>query len=153
MKNIVKENLHPKLIEIKNSFISLKNDLNKLKAAFSEIKMETIQLLEEMGKLDWEQNFFIEIINNIKNIINEMGKNSRVIALSNIIIPIFVFKNEKIIMIGIISYFLVSEIEYEVDIMLGITNVEIVTSLDLLFIMDCTGSMSPYIKEAKNNIS
>ena len=152
LKNIVKENLHPKLIEIKNSFISLKNDLNKLKAAFSEIKMETIQLLEEMGKLDWEQNFFIEIINNIKNIINEMGKNSRVIALSNIIIPIFVFKNEKIIMIGIISYFLVSEIEYEVDIMLGITNVEIVTSLDLLFIMDCTGSMSPYIKEAKNNI-
>jgi len=152
LKNIVKENLHTKLLEIKNSFISFKNDLDKLKPAFNDFKMEIIQLLEEMGKLDWEQNNFIEIINNIKNIINEMGKNSGVIALSNIIIPIFEFKKEKTIMIYIISYFLVSEIEYEVDVMLGIANVEIVTSLDLLFIMDCTGSMSPYIKEAKNNI-
>ena len=155
LKNIVKENLHTKLIEIKNSFISFKNDMDELKAAFSNIKMEIIQLLEEMGKLDWEQNNFIEIINNIKNIINEMGKNSGVIAsnlLSNIIIPTFVFKKEKTIMIYIISYFLASEIEFEVDTMLGIANVEIETSLDLLFIMDCTGSMSPYIKEAKNNI-
>ena len=155
LKNIVKENLHTKLLEIKNSFISFKNDLDKVKTAFSDIKLEIIQLIEEMGKLDWEQNNFIEIINNIKNIINEIGKNSGVIAsnlLSNIIIPTFVFKKEKTIMIYIISYFLASEIEFEVDIMLGIANVEIVTSLDLLFIMDCTGSMSPYIKEAKNNI-
>ena len=155
LKNIVKENLHTKLLEIKNSFISFKNDLDKVKTAFSDIKLEIIQMIEEMGKLDWEQNNFIEIINNIKNIINEIGKNSGVIAsnlLSNIIIPTFVFKKEKTIMIYIISYFLASEIEFEVDIMLGIANVEIVTSLDLLFIMDCTGSMSPYIKEAKNNI-
>ena len=155
LKNIVKENLHTKLLEIKNSFISFKNDLDKVKTTFSDIKLEIIQLIEEMGKLDWEQNNFIEIINNIKNIINEIGKNSGVIAsnlLSNIIIPTFVFKKEKTIMIYIISYFLASEIEFEVDIMLGIANVEIVTSLDLFFIMDCTGSMSPYIKEAKNNI-
>ena len=128
LKNIVKENLHTKLIEIKNSFISFKNDMDELKAAFSNIKMEIIQLLEEMGKLDWEQNNFIEIINNIKNIINEMGKNSGVIALNlltNIIIPTFVFKKEKTVMIYIISYFLASEIEFEVDTMLGIANVEI----------------------------
>ena len=155
LKNIVKENLHTKLLEIKNSFISFKNDLDKVKTTFSDIKLEIIQLIEEMGKLEREQNNFIEIINNIKNIINEIGKNSGIIEsnlLSNIIIPTFVFKKEKTIMIYIISYFLASEIEFEVDIMLGIANVEIVTSLDLLFIMDCTGSMSPYIKEAKNNI-
>ena len=98
LKNIVKENLHTKLLEIKNSFISFKNDLDKVKTTFSDIKLEIIQLIEEMGKLDWEQNNFIEIINNIKNIINEIGKNSGVIAsnlLSNIIIPTFIFKKEK----------------------------------------------------------
>jgi len=64
-------------------------------------------LIKEIGKLDWEQNNFIEIINNIKNIINEIGKNSGVIAsnlLSNIsvssklkdgfiFIPILIFSN------------------------------------------------------------
>ena len=42
--------------------------------------------------------------------------------------------------------------EFDVNEMMGIANVEIATSLDLLFIMDITGSMSPYIKDAKDNI-
>ena len=36
--------------------------------------------------------------------------------------------------------------------MIEIANVEISTSLDLLFIMDITCSMSPYIEDAKDNI-
>ena len=47
---------------------------------------------------------------------------------------------------------MVSYIESDLDKIMEIANVEIATSLDLLFIMDITGSMSPYIKDAKDNI-
>ena len=155
LKNIAKETLHKTLIEIKNSFISFKNGMDDSKAAFDAIRKEITQLLEELEKLDWDEKNYIEIINNINNIIVEIRKNSEVIAsnlLSKIIIPVIVFKKEKLTTLYIITYLLVSYIESEVDKMLEIANVEIETSLDLLFIMDITGSMSPYIKDAKDNI-
>ena len=43
-------------------------------------------------------------------------------------------------------------VRYELKLLDEIVNVEISTSLDLLFIIDITGSMWPYINEVKRNI-
>ena len=47
---------------------------------------------------------------------------------------------------------IVDKIIAENELNAEISNVEIFTSLDLLFIMDITGSMTNYLEEAKNNI-
>ena len=43
-------------------------------------------------------------------------------------------------------------IKSKIEDFTGIFNVEVSTSLDLLFIMDITGSMGPYITDVKNNL-
>ena len=155
LKVIAQKTLHKELIEIKNSFTSFKNDMDESKASFGDLKKEIAQLLEEMEKLDSDEENNIEIINNINNLIVEIEKDSEVIAsnlFSNIIIPVFVYRKEITTLAYLISYLLASYVESEVDKMMEIANVEISTSLDLLFIMDITGSMSPYIQDAKENI-
>ena len=155
LKNITEETLHPELIEIKDSFISFKDYMDNSKVAFDNIKTEIIQSLEEKVKLDLEQQNFTEILININEKIAGFEKKARVIKLnklSNNIISSFEFNYQIISPVKIIYYLLVREIEEEVDRMIKIANVEIGTSLDLLFIMDCTGSMSTYIEDAKKNI-
>ena len=72
--------------------------------------------------------------------------------LSKIILPVTVFQKDKTIKLYIFLYLLINYFESKVGEMTEIANVEISTSLDLLFIMDITGSMDDYIRDAKNNI-
>ena len=152
---IAKETLHKQLIEIKNSFISFKIGIDNSIEEFRDIKKEITKLIEEIKKFDSDEKKYKEIINNIKIIIGEIGKNVGGIMsniLSKVIIPSTVFEKDKTIKLYIFLYLLINYFESKVDEMTEIANVEISTSLDLLFIMDITGSMEYYIRDAKNNI-
>ena len=46
----------------------------------------------------------------------------------------------------------VIETTERMEVFISVTNVEEKTSLDLLFVMDLTGSMDPYVEEAKGNV-
>ena len=161
-----KEN-HENLLDIKKSFLDIKENMNEKK----EIVEERINFLKDLYKnntfnLDNFQKESDTITDNINiisdsiiNDINEERKNSglnsikfmkpisnsasSIIADSiiksihssfRILINIEIIKQNKIISIIILI------------------NVEERTSLDLLFIMDITGSMSAYVEQAKKNI-
>ena len=152
---IAKETIHRQLIEIKNSFISFKSGIDNSIEEFRDIKKEITKLIEEVKKFDLDEKNYKEIINNTKNIIGEIGKNSGAIIsnlFSKIVIPVTVFEKDRTIKLYIFLYLLINFFESKVDEMTEIANVEISTSLDLLFIMDITGSMGYYISDAKNNI-
>jgi len=129
--------------------------MDNSRSTYDDMKKEITQLLEEMEKLDWDGKDLNETINNIKNIISEIGKDTMIIASDILIaidIPTFIFGKEEIARVYLFAYLFISYIESEADKMIELANVEVATSLDLLFIMDITGSMTPYINDAKNNI-
>jgi methyl-accepting chemotaxis protein len=156
--------MHENLLSIKQSFLDIKKNMNKKKEQIED----RISLLEELYKnntfnLEQFQNetdTITERINNISDsIMNEINiereeKGEKPIIISKptsssiiadsiiksiyrsfqILIDIEIIKENKIISIIIII------------------NVEERTSLDLLFIMDITGSMGPYVEQAKANV-
>ena len=145
---ITKEKIHEMLIIIKNTFISIKNDMDNLNIEFDKIK-EDIQKLEEdiNNKLDIDN--YEKIITNLNNIIIKL-KQKENFKMSNITsFPM----NTKSIKNTINNFSgAIEMLKDEIKFILETVNVETSTSLDLLFIMDITGSMRSYLEEAKNNI-
>ena len=152
-------NHHTILIQIKNLFISIKEDIINKKIQFKE-KMNSLEIqrktidLEELNK-DCDE--IIENINSkilsIQNLINgkrllNNDKSSGLYA-SNIISD-NINKSLKII----IKIITITKVETEegIEVFMSICEVEETTSLNLLFIMDTSGSMGPYLDQAKKNI-
>ena len=74
LETMVKENVHQSLKLIKDSFISIKNDMNNLKIEFTENNKEKAIFMEEIKKFDSFNKDHSDIITNINNLINEIEK-------------------------------------------------------------------------------
>ena len=150
--------LHQNLLSLKNSFLKIKIDMEQIKIDI-EIRISTLEFLiknnkEEFGEF---QKNYDEVYNKLEERGNDIIKKvseeykvnipninaSRFIADS--ILNSITFTYEIIIKVLII----INNQIVEVSIVI---NVEVRTSLDLLFIMDLTGSMGPYLQQAKNNL-
>ena len=153
---------HENLIVIKKDFISLKNETkirqNKLESRISELESkydsnEYYDISEEVNNTKEDLNSNISTIED--EIIEYSDKNDLPpvnfdkLYASNIIVNSILeslnnstkkIKREQ------------NMISREVDSIGKAINVEKKTSLDLLFIIDATGSMGPYIDQVKQNI-
>ena len=154
VEHIDESNLHNNLISIKNSFKDLKNTLNekisKLNESISNHKNSYEKMKNDL--LNFQNNFdeLAENITELSNIIiNETAKTND-IEIENKKYPKIIIDTiinslsepyEKILKIEVmgITFKLVTESGQK-------------TSLDLLFIMDLTGSMGPYLNETKENL-
>ena len=142
-------NLHEKLIEIKNTSISFHKDNDNLISKFQNKKEEISKLIEEVDDFDLfkkEENDVITYFNG--NLTLEM----KTINNKNPVLEPFIEMNTNSIYSSLIlTDLIITEIP-ETCNDFEMVNVEISTSLDLLFIMDITGSMTPYLEEVKKNI-
>ena len=152
LETMVKENVHQSLKLIKDSFISIKNDMNNLKIEFTENNKEKAIFMEEMKKFDSFNKDHSDIITNINNLINEIEKSDN-IKMANISVSSFTELVENSINKTFKKVDNVNNMaDTVINNILEIVNVEISTSLDLLFIMDITGSMGSYLEKTKSNI-
>ena len=156
------QNIHDNLIDIKSSFILTKNYLYDRRNSLEE-KINNFENEYRDRKLDFDEfkNKNDKIIENIttrstiiKNNIIGLNDNNNIIEipelkvsslLSEYIIKSLdrtdpVIKEEKI------------ETSEGIKVFISIINIEEKTSLDLLFVLDITGSMSIYLEQAKKNI-
>ena len=158
IENTDKDNVHKDLLKIKNTFLKLKNNLNERKNKLDESisNFENLNKKMESDLLNFQNHFddLTENITEISNLIIEKTTETKKIELKN-------FKNCSNINIDSIKsifyvYQTIIKIQFETKERLIsieiIINVEMKTSLDLLFIMDLTGSMGGYINEAKRNL-
>jgi len=153
---------HENLIEIKKEFISLKNDAkirqNTIENRLNEYEnryqdYDDYDISEEVNNTMENLNSNISLIED--EITEYSDKNSLCpiefgkLYASNIIVNSIASSiNNSIKKIKREEKIISNEIES-----IGVViNVEEKTSLDLLFIMDLTGSMGPYIEQAKQNI-
>ena len=141
--DISKETVHENLKLIKESFIKLQEIVNKSINEIDIIKNKTEKSLEAFKNFDF--NYIInttiylnDIIfllkNNYKLDIPYLINSTKINVKNNIINP--VIEKSKTILKSLLE----------------IINVDINTSLDLLFIMDIAGSMKNYLEEVKQNI-
>ena len=153
---------HENLIEIKNDFISLKND--------AKIRQNTIEDRLNGYENNYQDNDYVDISEEVNNTIDNLNSNISLIedeiieyGEKNSLCPI---EFDKLYASNIIVNSIVSSVSHstktikreerlisnEIESVGVIINVEEKTSLDLLFIMDLTGSMGPYIEQVKNNM-
>ena len=145
---MTKEKIHENLKLLKELFISFKKDIDNLKSGFDEIEKK-IQELEENLDKNLDINIYINIIKNLNNIITILKKSENFV-MSNITAYSL---NDETIKNSISDFFSVFEkVKEDIKFLSETANVEISTSLDLLFIIDITGSMRHYLEEVKNNI-
>jgi len=158
------QKIHENLLSIKQSFLDIKENMND---KIEEIE-DRISFLEELHKnntfnLKKFKNETLIIIGKINQIseeiileINEMRKQrgEKELKYSNSNASSLIA--DSIINSIDISFQILINIEImkknEILSIIIIINVEERTSLDLLFVMDITGSMYPYVEEAKKNI-
>ena len=157
IKSITMESLHEALIGLKEKIVSFHNDLTSLKDEINGMIVDISKFSDSLGKK--ESNFIENILNlslqlgkgtiNIVPIIaNFLDLNPTKIDLKN---PKIV--SEKVSISKVKLYFALTV--YAFDFFfdnIGMFNVETSTSLDLLFIVDITGSMDPYLKQVKNEL-
>ena len=165
-ENNNKEN-HDNLLLIKQSFLDIKDNMSAKKDKIED----RINFLEELHKnntfdidaFQKETRNIRENINNISNsIISEINEERKKNGVAPIVIPMQKPSASSIIADSIIksinrSFRILIDIEIikqnKVTAIIIIINVvEVRTSLDLLFVMDITGSMGPYVNQAKQNI-
>ena len=153
---------HENLIEIKKDFISLKN---KVKIKQNNIKSRLSELENE-----YQNNDYYEVSEEVNN--TTEGVNSNISIIEDEFIE-FSDKNElppvnfdKLYASNIIVNSILDSlnnstkkikreqnlISNRIDSIEKSSSVEKKTSLDLLFIIDATGSMGPYIDQVKQNI-
>ena len=156
------QQIHNNLINIKSSFISTK-DYFKSQQNYLDEEINTFENGYRDRQFKYEEfktesDDIIENItissNNIKNDIININENKTDITIPDINISsliadhiiksldrtVQVIKEEKV------------ETSERIQVFISIINVEEKTSLDLLFVMDITGSMEPYLEQAKENI-
>ena len=156
--DITKETIHQGLIDLKEKFASYHDDLNTLKNEVHSMGVEISKFSESLGK---EES---DILKNIKDLASQMGKSTMnliPVILNFLNIDINNIDMEKGIVTGKVSinkakiFTTIGIYLLELGInKLGIVNmkVEASTSLDLLFVVDITGSMQDYIDEVKENM-
>ena len=138
--------IHEKLIEIKNISISLREDVDFMKNQFIQKESEISKIINEVENISPFINEERRFIANITTLLTENGKNDN-------------DKNVKIEpLIESHTNSTLTTIKYS-DLLMAhmnnsyndfeISTVEVATSLDLLFIVDITGSMRPYLEEIK----
>ena len=156
------QQIHNNLINIKSSFISTK-DYFKSQQNYLDEEINTFENGYRDRQFKYEEfktesDEIIENItissNKIKNDIINISENKTDITIPDLNISsliadhiiksldrtVQVIKEEKV------------ETSERTQVFISIINVEEKTSLDLLFVMDITGSMGPYLEEAKKNI-
>ena len=157
-------NLHQNLLLSKQLFISIKEDLNKKKSGIEE-RINTFEREYNSNKKDLEgyrdknekiiENL-ISIEISIKNEIINKRKEENKIKIEIPALNVSSLISDKILKTIDRSFQAIINIEKiskeEIESIYIIINVEAKTSLDLLFVMDITGSMQPYIEEAKENL-
>ena len=165
-ENSNKEN-HDNLLSIKQSFLDIKSNMNAKKGEIED-RIEFLEELHKNNTFDLEKfqketDNIRENISNISNsIINDINEEREKMGMAPIVLP---FPNpiasskiaDSIIKSINRSFRILIDIEIIkqnklVSIIIIINVVEERTSLDLLFIMDITGSMSPYVDQAKRNV-
>ena len=154
LHSITESTLHKKLIELKENFAAFHDNLNVIKKELNSMKVEITKFAESLGKK--ESNF----LKNLMSLVSQMGKST--INLVPVILDFFdIDLNDidfdkvgkpSINYVKIIGAIAIYAIEYWINNMKGIVKIEAITSLDLLFIVDITGSMSPYLRNVKDNI-
>ena len=156
------ETFHRNLIDIKASFISSKNYFNGQQNSLQE-NSNNFENGYRSRKFDFEefQNKSDEIIenltiisNSIKTDIISMNENETNIGIPDLNASSIIVEHIKKSLDSTVQIIKKEEIKTaeRIEAFISITNVEIKTSLDLLFVIDMTGSMKPYIEEAKKNI-
>ena len=141
--------IHEKLIEIKNISISLRQEVDDIKREFDEKKLNISTIEEEMDNYNQyiiEENY---IIGNITNLILEKktDDNIKPPELITLTKPTLELTKNLIIQRNLFENAIQEEISN-----IEISVIETSTSLDLLFIMDVTGSMGPYIDKVKSDL-
>ena len=160
------QSLDQNLKTIKNNFITIKNELmEKQQKMENRIKkVENSYIIDrnriKLKKIKDESN---EILGNLKikskSINDDIIEKSKSNYLDSVKIPDLYFSNivcDSIYEILNNSMILIIGEEIEInnkfEIIKSSINVEQKTSLDLLFIMDLTGSMKPYTDQVKQNL-
>ena len=155
---------HENLLKIKSSFLSIRNDVNEKKDEIEE-KMNSYQNQYIRRKIDFEEledECDTEIVN-LNNSSIKIKKEIDIIRNENVRSPIFSPDLEvSIIIANYIIKSLDTTVKYVergamikkegMEEIISIINVIEKTSLDLLFLMDITGSMTPYLDQSKQNI-
>ena len=139
------------LMRLKESLLSIKNKVDDYLEIIKKILNELIEITENLKyKLDSFIKEHPEIITKLNDFIKEISENSEIMipALKPISQEIFI-QIQKCIKF-ILNIF--TGIKNKIEDFTGIFDIELSTSLDLLFIMDVTGSMGPYIREVKTNL-
>ena len=161
VKNTDIDKVHDDLLKIKSNFENLKKELNEKINKFDE-SISNFEILNKKLQndfLEFQNNFddLIENITGISNLYLEKTNNIREIELIN--------KNKNCSNLNIYStlnsiftvYETTIKIQYATkeryhSIEITISIIEMKTSLDLLFVLDITGSMGPYLSEIKGKL-
>ena len=143
--DIGKDIFHKKLLEIKNMFIEYRDSVSTLR---NEIVSMGKEISDFTSSLKNEEK---DILENVKILISQMGNNIVNMIPATLTLASFLDLNKggnKVEIVVTIALFFLE------DKLKDITKfeIEVTTSLDLLFILDVTGSMKPYLEEIKKNI-
>ena len=156
--------IHNNLIEIKASFISTKNYLydkkNNLEERINNHENETRNTTFDSEDFEIRSDKIIENINEkgniIKNDIISSNENKNIIEIRELeassILSEYIIKSINITHKMITDITVESDEEEINECYSNIVDVEEKTSLDLLFVMDITGSMQDYLEQAKQNV-
>ena len=162
--NSTKE-MHQNLLDIKKSFLDIKNTMNTNKDRIDD-RINYLEELHKNNSFDLEEfqketDTITENINNISDsIMYEVNDERKKMGVAPIVIP------KPTIASSIIADAIINSINRSFKTLIDIEiikqnkiisiiiliNVEERTSLDLLFIMDITGSMYSCVNQAKSNI-
>ena len=154
IKNITEDSFHKELLGIKEKFAAFRNMTSTLK---NELKSIGIEILNISSSLSKEETDIIECL---KDLSKKIGVST--INISHVINDFFEINekiNKKMRINGKTSIVYIKEIlmvcnsilEYLIDYFEEI-KIEESTSLDLLFIVDITGSMDPYFEAVKKKM-
>ena len=157
-------NLHNNLLLSKESFLSLKSEMQESKKN-AEKAYQSFESTYNNSKFDFElfKSKYYSISENLKSISNSIREetlnkrkenNLPPIEIPDLSIP-FIIHDSFILKIEDFYKQITDtqkKIFTEMEIMIIIIDVEVKTSLDLLFIMDITGSMGSFLDSAKNNL-
>ena len=157
VKRITNETIHSELINMKNSFLRIKDDMNKKEKKMEET-IKKAQILQDDNEKEFRtyQNKFEKLHKEVKDLSNSLIKSSKKkkYKIKNEEAPTIIADSildslnkayQPIITIQIITI-------KHIGTIIIIISVDRSTSLDLLFMIDLTGSMGPYIDDAKNNL-
>ena len=153
-------NLHDNLLLSKKTFTDLKSEMaenqKKFEEAYKNFEYKYNNTISNFEDIDFKYNETTEDLKSLHNSIIEQtlkedkNKNYSYNLNAPRIIDYSLISSVKLLSKLIIKR--QNELNSEMEEIIRDINVEAKTSLDLLFIMDITGSMNNYLEEAKNNL-